>query len=96
MELGKFIQQNSEPKEKEKIKMFICGECKTASDVCYDSKGGYCHEDIYCCQKCKSYFVVGAICDKCNSTHSRSYGCNNSKSDCEDYNYNHETEEVEV
>jgi hypothetical protein len=82
--------------KKEKFSNFICQECKSAKHVCYDSKGGYCHEDIYFCSKCNTYFIVSAICDKCNNPHSRSYGCGNPKCECEDYHYDHETEEVEV
>ena len=27
--------------------MFKCPTCKIAKDVWYDTKGGYCHEDIH-------------------------------------------------
>ncbi|OGF21859.1 hypothetical protein A2Y83_01785 [Candidatus Falkowbacteria bacterium RBG_13_39_14] len=78
-----------------KFKMFKCPNCKTAQDVRYDSKGGYCDEDIYHCSKCNEYFLVSAICDKCGSPHSRLYGCNNKECDCMDYHYNREEEEIE-
>lgn len=75
--------------------MFKCPTCKTAKDVWYDSKGGYCHEEIYVCTKCGYYFIVSAICDKCGSLHSRAYGCNNPKCESEDYHYDKEEEEIE-
>ena len=85
----------AQSKEKYKFEMFKCPTCKTARDVWYDTKGGYCHEDIYTCQKCGNSFLVSAICDKCGSFHSRGYGCNNPDCRSEDYHYDHETEEIE-
>lgn len=85
----------AQTKEKYKFEMFKCPTCKTARDVWYDTKGGYCHEDIYTCQKCSNSFLVSAICDKCGSFHSGGYGCNNPDCRSEDYHYGHETEEIE-
>jgi nickel-dependent lactate racemase len=79
----------------EKFLMFKCSTCGTAKDVWYDTKSEYCHEDIYTCKKCGHYFVVSAACNKCGSSHSRVYGCNNSKCDCQDYHYDREQEEIE-
>lgn len=74
--------------------MFKCLTCKTAKDVWYDTKGDTCDEDIYHCWNCNRYFLVSAICDKCGNSHSRSYGCNNSKCDNMDYHYEHEEEGI--
>ena len=79
----------------EKLFMFKCPTCGTAKDVWYDTKGGYCHEDIYTCQKCGYSFMVSAVCDKCGSLHSRVYGCNNRDCDSEDYHYDREQEQIE-
>jgi len=75
--------------------MFVCPTCKTAKDVWYDTKGDTCDEDIYFCQKCGFYFAVSAVCDKCNYSHSRAYGCTSKDCDCMDYHYDHEEEEIE-
>ena len=80
---------------KGKFAMFICPTCKVAKDVWYDTKGDTCDEDIYHCSKCANYFVVSAVCDKCDETHSRSYGCNNKKCDSIEYHYNHAEEKIE-
>lgn len=82
--------------KKEKILEFICPTCKTAKNVCYDTKGDSLNEDIYFCGKCGFYFAVSASCNKCNGIHSRSYGCNNRNCDCMDYYYDHKMEEIEI
>jgi len=81
--------------KKEEFLMFKCPTCKTAKNVWYDTKGDYCHEDIYTCKKCGNSFLVSATCDKCGSYHSRGYGCNNPDCDSEDYHYDKEEEEIE-
>jgi hypothetical protein len=86
----------SDQKTKEKIMEFICLTCKTAKDVCYDAKGDSLDEDIYFCSKCKFYFVVSAICNKCNGVHSRSYGCNNRGCGCLEYHYDHNEMEIKT
>lgn len=75
--------------------MFICPTCKTAKDVWYDTKGDTCDDDIYHCLKCKYYFAVSAVCDKCGGTHSRAYGCNNKNCGCLEYYYDHKEEKIE-
>ncbi|MDA2936247.1 hypothetical protein MYX06_03455 [Patescibacteria group bacterium AH-259-L05] len=82
-------------KKKEKFSMFKCSTCEKAQEVWYYTKGGYCHEDIYTCLKCKNAFIVSAICDTCGTSHSRIYGCNNPDCDSEDYHYNRKEEEIE-
>ena len=82
-------------KTKETLLMFICPTRKTARDVWYDTKGGYCHEDIYTCQKCGYSFLVSAVCDKCGHSHSRAYGCSNQGCNSEDYHYDMAKEEIE-
>ena len=88
-------KQSKTKKKKEKFLIFKCPTCKTAKHVWYDTKGGYCHEDIYTCMKCGYSFIVSAICDKCGSSHSRAYGCNDPNCDSEDYHYDREKEEIE-
>jgi len=85
----------SETKVKEKFLIFVCPTCKTAKDVWYDTKGDSCDEDIYHCLKCRYYFTVSAVCDKCSGVHSRSYGCNTKGCSSMNYHYNHEEREVE-
>lgn len=82
-------------KVKEKFMMFVCPACKTAKDVWYDSKGDTCDQDIYHCLKCANYFIVSAVCNKCDGTHSRAYGCNSKNCDSMEYHYDHEEEKIE-
>lgn len=76
--------------------MYVCPTCKVAEGVCYDTKGDSLDEDMYFCNKCGFYFTVSAVCDKCDGTHSRSYGCNTRGCGSENYHYDHETEEIEI
>lgn len=79
---------------KERFMMFKCPTCKTAKDVWYDTKGGYCNDDIYTCLKCGYSFIVSAICNKCDTPHSRAYGCNSPNCNSENYHYDHKQEEI--
>lgn len=81
--------------KKEHFSMFKCPTCRIAKDVWYDTKGCYCHEDIYACIKCGYSFVVSAICGECGSSHSRAYGCNNPDCNSEEYYYDKGTEKIE-
>ncbi len=80
---------------KEIIIMFVCPTCKVADNVWYDTKGDSLDEDIYHCLKCGYYFMVHTVCNKCDSSHNRSYGCNTKNCNCIEYHYDHEEIEIE-